>query len=156
VDDSPRRPASRRPRRALLLAALAVVAIGCRDKGTVMNRQAPSDSLGSIARELKLTFPASTRLVGVDREQGMDDRIRVKVEMTPADVAAFLGQTSIEPSSFRPGARGRLGLDSGFWDPSRAANLRTASVERDNRVLNIGLDETHPDATAVFIVDHGL
>ena len=141
---------------ARLLVAPALFAGGCRDKGTVMNRAAETDSLGNLALELKLTFPASTRLVGVDREEGMDDRVRVKVEMSPSDVTAFLGQTPIEPSSFRPGARGRLGSDSGFWDPSRASKLRTASVARDNRVLNIGLDETRPDVTAVFIVDHGL
>jgi hypothetical protein len=141
---------------AHLLVAFPLAAYGCRSKETVMNRPVESDSLGDMSRELKLTFPASTRLVGVDREQGMDDRVRVKVEMSPTDVDSFMAQTSIESSSFRPGARGRLGMDSGFWDPSKATRLRTASVLREHRVLNIGIDETRTDVTALFIVDHGL
>jgi hypothetical protein len=141
---------------ARLLFALPLAGSACRTKETVTNRPTESVSLGDLSRELKLTFPPSTRLVGVDREQGMDDRIRVKVEMNSADVEAFLAQTSIAPSSFRSGARGRLGLDSDFWDPSKASKLRTSSGLREHRVLNIGIDETRPDVTALFIVDHGL
>lgn len=141
---------------ARLLIAFSLTASGCRNKETVLNRTTEADSLGDLSRELKLTFPPSTRLIGVDREQGMDDRVRVKVEMNPADVETFIAQIAAEPSSFRPGARGRLGMDKGFWDPGKASKLRTWSGPREHRVLNIGIDETRTDVTCLFILDHGL
>jgi hypothetical protein len=87
----------------------------------------------------------------------MDDRVRVKVEMSAADLPAFLERTPIDADSFSPGAGGRLGQDHGFWDPHRAAKLRTAQATLDdNRVLNIGVDESRTDRVAVYIVNHGM
>ena len=125
-------------RHAVLLAWLVLVSapVACRDRKTAMDGREPTASLNDLAHELKLTFPPTTRLIGVLRDQGMDDRARVKVEMNAADVPAFLGATPIESTSFRPGPRGRLGEDSGFWNPNHASKLRTAFVIRDHRALN--------------------
>ena len=59
----------------------------------------------------------------------MDDLVSAKVEMKRADWPNFLASTPIHPASFRPGSRGLLGPDKGFWDPTHYPALRTAQAQ---------------------------
>jgi hypothetical protein len=136
---------------------LASTLSACRDKGRIeMNADGSAESLDSLGKELDLTFPVSARLLGVERESGMDDMVRLKVEMNAADLAGFLERSPIDPASFRSGPRGFLGQDRGFWDPHRAAQLRTAqAIVAGHRALNIGVDETRAGVVTLYIVNHG-
>jgi hypothetical protein len=117
---------------------------------------APPDTLESVAREVALTFPPGTRLLGVHRERGIDDLVAAKVAMPAAQWSTFLAGTPIAPALFEPGEHGRLGPDQGFWDPHKATNLRTAQARLPNaRVLNLGYDDAHPPVVIVYIVNHG-
>lgn len=101
-----------------------------------------SEMLGSVIQELGLVFPAGSRLVGVHRERGADDLIAVKVEMPAAAWPGFVATTPIDPALFRPGERGLLGPDDGFWDPHASKNLPTAEAPLPRaRVLNLGYDD---------------
>jgi hypothetical protein len=85
------------------------------------------------------------RLIGVGRESGLDDMVRFKLEIDPHDLASFLATSPVPPEAFAPGAGGLLGPDQAFWDPSRAARLRTGQVvQKNQRALNIGIDDGHP------------
>jgi hypothetical protein len=76
--------------------------------------------------------------------------------MSAVDWPGFLSHTPIDASLFRPGERGLLGPDNGFWDPHKAQNLRTAEATLPNaRVLNIGYDDSRGSIVVVFIVNHG-
>jgi hypothetical protein len=114
------------------------------------------DTLESVGKEIALAFPAGAKLLGVHRERGADDLVAVKVEMSAADWPSFLARTPIDPTLFRPGERGLLGPNDGFWDPHKAKNLRTAEAPLPNgRVLNIGYDDSRGGYFVVFVVNHG-
>ena len=116
----------------------------------------PLPPLADVGRELGVTFPAGTKLIGVDREEGMDDLVGAKVEMKRADWPAFIASTPIKPGAFRPGNRGLLGTDRGFWNPGAYAGLRTAQAQLAGaRALNVGYDESDQEIIAVFVVNHG-
>jgi hypothetical protein len=76
--------------------------------------------------------------------------------MPATEWPAFVAQTPIEPALFRPGERGLLGPDDGFWDPHKAKNLRTAETALPHaRVLNLGYD-SRGSVLSVFVVNHSI
>jgi hypothetical protein len=79
-----------------------------------------SESLSKLSMELGLSFPPSTRLIGVLRSNGMDDAVRVKLEIAATEFPSFLEQTGIDGAGLRPGTRGMLGPDRDFWDPHQS------------------------------------
>jgi hypothetical protein len=116
----------------------------------------PVESLASLGTELNIQFPHSTRLIGVRRSYGMDDIVRIKLELAPEDLDSLIAQTQIDPASFAPGTGGLLGSDKDFWDPHRAPALRTAQAKRpDARALNLGIDDSRPAVAVVYLVEHG-
>ena len=120
-----------------------------------MSEQGP-DTLESVSKELSVTFPAGTKLIGVHRERGIDDLVEAKLEIPAADWPGFLASTPIDPSLFEPGGGGGLGPDEGFWDPNKAKNLRTAQVMLPNaRGLHIGYDGSRGSVYVVYVVNHG-
>jgi hypothetical protein len=146
--------------RGLPIAALAVFAtlgsFACKSKARQDMSERQGDTLESVGKEIAMAFPASTKLLGVHRERGADDLVALKVEMAAADWPGFLARTPIDATLFRPGERGLLGPDDGFWDPHKAKNLRTAEAALPNaRVLNIGYDDSRGNVVVVFVVNHG-
>jgi hypothetical protein len=116
----------------------------------------PVESLASLGTELSIQFPPSTRLIGVRRSHGMDDIVRIKLELAPEDLDSLIAQTQIDPRSFAPGTGGLLGSDKDFWDPHSAPALRTAQAKRpDARALNLGIDDSRPAVAVVYLVEHG-
>ncbi len=86
----------------------------------------------------------------------MDDAVFVKLEIPKAEFETFWATTHIDRASMRPARPGILGPDDGFWDPDKASALSIGKVWRaDARGLQIGLDESRPDVTVVFILEHG-
>ena len=115
-----------------------------------------SESVTDLGRELHVTFPPSTRVIGVERENGMDDLVRAKVQIAEGDWSQFLGTTPIKSDSFRPGPRGFLGQDHGFWDPHQAAGLRSAqAILPGQRALNVGVTTPSDGKLTLYIVNHG-
>lgn len=115
----------------------------------------PYDTL-ALGQELSVTLPPSTRVIGVERENGMDDLIGAKLEISESEWPGFIASTPIQPDAFRPGSRGMLGDDHGFWDPEKAPGLRTAqAVLPGARALNIGVSAAVNGTVLVYIVNHG-
>ena len=113
-------------------------------------------TLADLAREVSLSFPASARLIGFTRENGMDDYLRFKVEIDAKDLDSFLASLPMPSEAFRTGARGFLGSDDGYWDPHRAPHLRTGQkILPDHRALNIGVSGGAGNIAALYIVNHG-
>jgi hypothetical protein len=114
------------------------------------------EDLASVGKEVGLSFPAAARLIVVHRERGADDLVAVKIELPAAEWPGFLSRAPVDPSLFRPGERGLLGPDEGFWDPHQARNLRTVEAALPNgRVLNLGYDDSRGSVFAVYVVNHG-
>jgi hypothetical protein len=145
-----------------IVPALMVVAgTSCHKKsenrGPAMNDRAQSDAtLAQLAHEAGVQFPAGARLVGSAREDGIDDLLRFKVEVRPADLAAFLSTSPVPSDALESGEGGLLGPDQGFWDPSRAKRLRTGQkILPGQRALNIGIDDGRTDVVFIYVVNHG-
>jgi hypothetical protein len=116
----------------------------------------PAATLEQLAREAGVKFPASARLVGSARENGMDDRFCFKVELPASELPAFLASSPVVADAFEPGEGGLLGPDPGFWDPGRSQRLRTGqTILPGQRALNIGIDDGRPDVVAIYVVNHG-
>jgi hypothetical protein len=101
------------------------------------------------------TRDASARLVGAERSNG-NDTVRVKVEMSAADLAAFLAHAPVESEAFAPGSGGYLGRDHDFWDPSSAQGLRTGQSFVGARALSIGVGEGDGGLAVLYIVNQGM
>jgi hypothetical protein len=114
------------------------------------------ESLSKLSQELGLEFPPSTRVLGVLRSNGMDDAVRIKLEMSASEFPSFLDRTQIERAALRPGTRGMLGPDKDFWDPHQSQSLRTGQVARPNaRSLNLGFDDSRGDVVVAYLMEHG-
>ena len=110
----------------------------------------------ALGHELNVALPPSTRVIGVERENGMDDLVGAKLEIPEPEWSHFIASTPIQPDAFRGGSRGMLGEDHGFWDPAQAPGLRTAqAVLPGTRVLNIGVSAPVNGIVVVYIVNHG-
>jgi hypothetical protein len=158
---------------ALLLAAAGGCRGGCMgegDRGTEgrsrsdnnqqeravsRDNKAPSGNLTDLAREVGLTFPPSAQLLGQHREAGMDDYLQFKVEIDAAELPAFEASSPIPGAAMEPGEGGLMGPDHDFWDPHRAASLRTGQKSLPAaRALNIGIAASG-GKVALYIVNHG-
>jgi hypothetical protein len=140
---------------ALIAALLLVVAAGVFQCLPRAQPRSP-ETLAALAPELGVTFPPSTRLLGVRRLNGMDDWIGVKVEMRRADWPVFLSSTPIDPATLTPGEAGLFGPDQGFWEPNQHSDLRAAqAVLGEVRALNVGVADVGSETVIVYIVNHG-
>jgi hypothetical protein len=134
----------------------ALTAVECKSKDRQSTNESQHESLESVGKEVALTFPSNARLIGVHRERGVDDLIAVKVEMDAADWPGFLGRAPVDATLIRPGERGLLGPDEEFWDPHQAKNLHTVEALLPNqRVLNLGYDDSRIGMMVVYVVNHG-
>ena len=116
---------------------------------------AKAATVSELAREAGLTLPPSSRLLGVWRENGIDDLLMFKVELPRLDLASFLATCPVPADAFEEGSAGFLGPDQGLWDPSKAAHLRTGQIVRDSSATNVGIDDGRPDGVILYIVNHG-
>jgi hypothetical protein len=117
----------------------------------------PVRALGDLGREVGLVFPAGARLIGVERENGMDDLLALEVEIKSSELAAFLERSPVKAADLQPGEGGLLGADHDWWAPGRAVNLRTGQARLPGaRVLNLGVADGHrPGTTVLYVVNHG-
>jgi hypothetical protein len=134
------------------LAALATVAVlvsGCaRERST-------SVDLDALSRELQVALPKNTRVLGVNREHGIDDMVRAKIEVSRDDFNQMLSSLSLTLDKFRSGV-GRLGADAGFWDPHATPGVRYAHTRLSGgRALHVGYAETGQARVLLFVMNHG-
>jgi len=146
-------------RRSVVLLGVCA-ALGCRARdngeGRMNARNEMPESLSQLSQELGLAFPPSTRVIGVLRSNGMDDAVRVKLEIAASEFPSFLDLTQMDRSAMRPGTRGMLGPDKDFWDPHQSRSLRTGQVARPNaRSLNLGFDDSRGDPVIAYLMEHG-
>lgn len=144
---------------AILAIAVAVVSTNlCCSKGcqSMQTKQESTRSVSELGSELGLSFPPSTRIVGVRRESGIDDAVQAKLEIGKGELAGFLAKTPIDPSGMRPGTGGFLGSDVDFWDPHKVQGLKTGQAKTaKGRVLSVGVDQSRPDVVILYIMEFG-
>jgi hypothetical protein len=123
-----------------------------------MSMSAPPDSnrLTDLATKTGLSIPPTAQLVGIENDDRGEQYLRAKLVLNAADWSAFSHGMPVARDSMDPGTGGFLGQDKAWWDPHAAPGLRTGQVERQAGVyLNIGVDDSNPNAVRVYIVQHG-
>jgi hypothetical protein len=129
-----------------------MILIGCNVGG---NQNANEVRLADWEAKLGVEFPASAKALGLETMSGMDDAVRIKVEMSRTDYPAFLESTSIPQEEIDESRRFHLGPDNDWWDPSRPSSLPTGQVILENSsVLNVGADLSDSEKAVVYIFWH--
>lgn len=135
------------------LASVAIVtmlAAGCEgERSTTLD-------LDSLSRELQVSLPKGTRVLGVDRERGgIDGMVCAKLEVSREDFDQMLSSLPFTTDKFRNGA-GRLGADSGFWNPHATPGIRYAQTRTaEGRALHLGYAEAGQGRVVLFVKNHG-
>lgn len=132
---------------SVLAGSLCVLACARVSGEQTMN----ADALGG---KLGVHLPNGTRVVGVISNDEGDGLIRAKLEMPATQVPAFL--TSANVQNLEEAGPDLLGPDEWFWDPHRAASLRSGEVQMPNaRFLLVALDQSRADKAVIYVIAHG-
>lgn len=114
----------------------------------------PDDQAQALSHELGVVIPSEAKVLGVKRESGVDDLVRVKLLLPPGALGRFAGGLPIGLDTLRPGV-GRLGSDDGFWNPHAMPKIRSGSKPlSDGQYLIVGVADG-ADGTVVFLAKHG-
>jgi hypothetical protein len=104
---------------------------------------------------MKLTFPGSTKGLGLKSDGGMDQFTWLKVAMSPADFASFIAQPPFAGASFRTDRRyPASGPKVNWWRASDAKHYRSTEVYLDNGAdgaLSILADLDRADEVIVYL-----
>lgn len=134
----------------LLMAPAIVAAPSC----DAPNRNANED-IAALSRELMVELPKGTRVLGVERQHGLDDMTRAKIELGRNEFEPLLLRLPMARDTFSKG-KSRLGADSGFWNPGATPGIRYAqSPLPEGRALHVGYAANSPGTVVIFIVNHG-
>ena len=107
-----------------------------------------------LQRELGFAVPEGARVLWIERENGIDSIIRVKLEMSKLDFDTMAASVPIVDGDLRSGP-GRLGRDKGEWNPRTTVGLRSTQLALpDASFMNVGVAETAGVLT-VFVMRHG-
>ena len=136
-----------------LLLALSASACEQRTKGPP---PPPSASeWAALGRELGLKFPPSSRLLKLERQNGMDDMVRLQVALPSQDLPAFITDSAIRSEKLREGASCFTAADE-FWDPSHALHMRSFQVALPgSRYCCLGIDDGQPGTAHIYIMNFG-
>lgn len=144
-----------------LLFAIASGALACQQEqrnGVRQNMSVPAASqrLADLCAKTGLFVPPSAQLVGVEEDDRGEQYLRAKLVLSASEWAAFSERIPVPRDAMDRGTGGFLGQDNAWWDPHTAEGLETGQVEREAGVyLNIGVDESNPNAVSLYIVQHG-
>jgi hypothetical protein len=142
---------------SLLAVALSFAPTACHseEKSPMTNSTPrPENQPAALSQELGVPIPGDAKVLGVKRESGIDEYVRIKLLVPHASRDQFTAGLPIRPEAFHPGV-GRLGSDDGFWNPHATPQIKSASKALpDGRYLLVGIAE-QADGTVIFIAKHG-
>jgi hypothetical protein len=117
-------------------------------------RRATSTAHHAVEQVLRISLPADTEILLFERESGLDDMLRAKIEMSRTSYLTLAQRLPVPVASMTRGA-GRLSADNGAWNPRSTPHLISGQVARaEGRYLNVGVAESSERVT-LFIVEHG-
>ena len=137
-------------------AVLLVLALVACEQRTKNPPPPPSASeWAALGRELNVKFPPSARLLKLERQNGMDDMVRLQVALPMRDLPSFITDSAISTEQLREGAGCLMPADE-FWDPSRALHMRSLGAWLPGaRYSCLGIDDGAPETAYIYIMNHG-
>lgn len=153
-----------RAERFVALSSVLLYFLGCsceREKAmkriptTTQAPTAPEPDLHSLAAELGIPLPPDTRVLWLERQAGVDDLVRAKLQMSRSAFEQLSLQLPIQDKDLRAGS-GRLGTDHGGWDPHATGGLRSGQAPLAGaRYLTLGVAADGDGQVTLFVVNYG-
>ena len=144
-----------RPHNIYLIFATSVLAVSlsvCHDQ----KEPDIGEQVAELEARIGFSLPEGIEVKGIRINPGRASLAQAKLRMNRSAYDVFRQRCPIKDEAFRPGPRGLITQDRGFWDPRKAKNLRTGQAHLPGATaLNVGLDESNPDAVVVYIQYHG-
>jgi len=110
----------------------------------------------ALGRELGVKFPPSSRLIKLERQNGMDDMVRLQIALPTRDLPTFISDSSIPTEKFREGAVSCFLPPDEFWDASRALHMRSFEAGLPGaRSWCLGIDDGQPGTAYIYIMNYG-
>ncbi len=110
------------------------------------------EDLALCADRMRVTFPKSTRPIGIWYQYSRDDAICLKVEIAKSDLEAFIGESLFFEDELEDGWRFILEPNRGWWDPGKARTLKAGQADLPNgEFLNIGVDDSFDDKVVIYL-----
>lgn len=112
-------------------------------------------TLDELSEAVGVRFPAGSRVVGVERQHGIDDLLRARVAVGREKVAEFEAGSPVSRQYMEDDAGALLGQGPTWWVPSPSARVGQTQLA-DGRVLHIGIgDKGEQGLVDVYVVNHG-
>lgn len=113
-----------------------------------------SDDRAAIEKVLGFDLPESAQILMLDRQVGIDDMLRAKIEMPRSSFDAVAQRLPVPLDGMSSGP-GRLSADKGLWNPRSTPHIKSGQVARPGgRFVNIGVAQSDERVT-LFVVEHG-
>ncbi len=113
------------------------------------------EDLALCADRMRVTFPKSTRPIGIWYQYGMDDAICLKIEIAKSDLGVFIRESPLSNEKLENDWRFLLEPDKGWWDPSKPKILLSGQAGLPNaQFLNIGIDYLPDDKVIIYLMWH--
>ena len=112
------------------------------------------ETVSALSDELALKLPANTQILGVERQQGMDDMVRTKLRLTRTDFEQFRASVPVPEDVMEDDAGALLGPGPAWWKPPANARVGQAPVG-NGRVLHLGIEDAGSGNVIVYLVNHG-
>ena len=139
----------------LLLSFLFPVLPACDNNTTQQGEPMNETQLLAVGSKMNLTFPADTRVLGVNESHGIDDAVFLKVEISRVAWPKFLASSPFKEGDFAEDKRYLLEPDQGWWDPTAPQKLPTAQTYLPGaKVLNMGVDKSNNQKVIVYLFWH--
>jgi|GEM_PF-5825914 len=108
----------------------------------------------AIEKVLGFVLPDDATVLLIERESGIDDMLRAKVEMSRVSFMSLAPRLPVPMTSMTRGP-GRLSADKGDWNPRGTPGVKSGQVAlAAGRYLNIGVAESSERVT-LFVLEHG-
>jgi hypothetical protein len=134
---------------AIVAIGLLLTYPGC---GPDRVRHVTPDDLRNCSKKMRITFPASTRPIAIQESHGMDDAIRLKVEIDRGDLDGFINGCPIPRSALRSD-RKLVHPDGRQWREIRKINkfLSGEAWLPNGEALHILIGLDAPDVVVVYL-----
>jgi hypothetical protein len=109
------------------------------------------EKLPQLAQKVGLHFPADATLIGAHHERGIDELVRLKVEVPESELESFLRGLPFSKGDARPGKDAHFGPDRDFWDPNQSSFERFYEGRVAERSMRLGISHAKSGRIIVYV-----
>lgn len=121
-----------------------------------MTSERSESPLEVLQKTLPYPLPEDAEVLFFQEERGIDPLVLCKLRVARDQWETCRAQWPVDDEAFSNDNRYLLFENEGDWDPQDPATLPTAQLQLDGGfVVNLGVDQSAPDVTVLYLVRHG-